>query len=142
MVSPPAARRKIKRRRPGKCFPCPVTPATPPDAHVEGVQPRRGRNRDVAPRGAGARHPQVGQFPAASLLTPEKAKDLAALLATGTWTHDYPITLEEGRKLGLNISSAMPSDVLQLMSLPQPVRRQPSVDIFRSTGVRRSRPDS
>src|SRR5688572_4313684 len=114
--------------------------------------------------------PQIGQFPAASLLkvlgrkpigeiddetlvfadvgekaigqltgsvqellsrtqTPEKAKDLAALLATGTWTHDYPITLEEGRKLGLNISSAMPSDVLQLMSLyPQPVRRQPSVE--------------
>jgi ClpP class serine protease len=114
--------------------------------------------------------PQIGQFPAASLLkvlgrkpigeiddetlvfadvgekaigqltgsvqellsrtqTPEKAKDLAALLATGTWTHDYPITLEEGRKLGLNISSAIPSDVVQLMSLyPQPVRRQPSVE--------------
>ncbi len=58
-----------------------------------------------------------------------KAAELAELLATGTWTHDYGITVEEARKFGLKVSDEMPEDVLQLMSLyPQPVRRQPSVE--------------
>src|SRR5436189_2031424 len=84
--------------------------------------------------------PQLGQFPAASLLkavsrkpvaevddqtliladvaekalvqlresarelltrsqTSEKAKELSELLATGTWTHDFPITLDMARRL-------------------------------------------
>jgi ClpP class serine protease len=61
--------------------------------------------------------------------TPEKAKELAEILATGTWTHDFPITVEVAQQLGLKVSSDMPEDVLQLMSLyPQPVRRQPSVE--------------
>jgi len=61
--------------------------------------------------------------------TPEKAKELADLLSTGTWTHDFPITLEVARQLGLKVSSDMPGEILQLMSLyPQPVRRQPSVE--------------
>lgn len=68
-----------------------------------------------------------------SLLTrtqpPEKAAELAELLATGTWTHDYPITVDAARALGLRVSTDMPRDILQLMSLyPQPVRRQPSVE--------------
>lgn len=70
---------------------------------------------------------------AKSLLTrtqsPEKAAELAEILATGAWTHDYPITVEEARALGLRVSTDMPRDILQLMSLyPQPVRRQPSVE--------------
>lgn len=53
------------------------------------------------------------------------ARELAAKLATGTWTHDYPISAEEARSLGLPISTAMPNEVLQLMRLyPQPVQRQ------------------
>jgi ClpP class serine protease len=61
--------------------------------------------------------------------TAEKAKELAEILATGTWTHDFPITVEVAQQLGLKVSSEMPEDVLQLMSLyPQPVRRQPSVE--------------
>ncbi len=62
---------------------------------------------------------------------PEKIADLARLLSTGTWTHDYPITLDEAQRLGLKVSSDMPPEVLQLMSLyPQPVRRQPSVEFL------------
>ncbi len=61
--------------------------------------------------------------------TPEHAEELASLLATGTWTHDYPITDEEASRFGLKVSSDIPQDVLQLMSLyPQPLRRQPSVE--------------
>jgi ClpP class serine protease len=60
---------------------------------------------------------------------PEKAEQLAGLLATGTWTHDYPITCDEARRLGLKVSSEMPREILELMALyPQPVRRQPSVE--------------
>lgn len=61
--------------------------------------------------------------------SPEEATELAELLSTGTWTHDYPITVEQARRLGLRVSTDMPRDVLQLMGLyPQPVRRQPSVE--------------
>ena len=58
----------------------------------------------------------------------EQAAELAATLTKGTWTHDYPITFEEAKSLGLSVSSKMPTEMLQLMELyPQPVRRQPSV---------------
>ena len=61
--------------------------------------------------------------------TADKAKELADLLATGTWTHDFPITFDVAKQLGLKVSSEMPDDILQLMSLyPQPMRRQPSVE--------------
>jgi len=53
------------------------------------------------------------------------ARELAAKLTTGTWTHDYPISADEARSLGLPVSTDMPNEVLQLMTLyPQPVRRQ------------------
>jgi ClpP class serine protease len=59
----------------------------------------------------------------------DKARELAALLSTGTWTHDYPITFDEARRLGLNVSDEIPSEVLQVMSLfPQPMRQQRSVE--------------
>jgi ClpP class serine protease len=60
---------------------------------------------------------------------PEKAAELAELLSTGTWTHDFPISFDVAQRLGLKVQSDMPAEVLQLMSLyPQPLRRQPSVE--------------
>lgn len=59
----------------------------------------------------------------------EKADHLARLLVEGTWTHDHPITCRQAQELGLAVSTAMPTEVLQLMHLfPQPVRRTPSVE--------------
>lgn len=53
------------------------------------------------------------------------ARALAARLATGTWTHDYPISADEARAMGLPVSVDMPKEILELMMLyPQPVRRQ------------------
>ena len=59
----------------------------------------------------------------------EKSADMAKLLTSGTWTHDYPITYERARELGLPVRTDMPENMLRLMQLyPQPIRRQPSVE--------------
>ena len=59
---------------------------------------------------------------------PERAKEMAKTLSEGRWTHDFAITYEAARGLGLNVSDEMPAEVLELMDLyPQPVRKQPSV---------------
>jgi ClpP class serine protease len=59
----------------------------------------------------------------------EKAEEIAKLMTSGTWTHDYPITCERARSLGLPVNSDMPENILRLMELyPQPMRRQPSVE--------------
>ncbi len=62
-------------------------------------------------------------------MSPEQAAKLADTLATGTWTHDYPISVREARGLGLPVSTDMPAEVYQLMSLfPQTAQRRPSVE--------------
>ncbi len=59
----------------------------------------------------------------------EEAREIAQALTEGRWTHDYPITYEQAKALGLHVSADMPEEVLQLMQLyPQPVRRTPSVE--------------
>jgi len=59
----------------------------------------------------------------------EKARELAELLSSGRWTHDYPITPQQARELGLEVSTEMPEEFMQLMNLfPQPVRRIASVE--------------
>jgi ClpP class serine protease len=61
-------------------------------------------------------------------LPAEQAKALADQLATGQWTHDYPITVQEARALGLAVSTEMPRGVYDLMDLyPQAGRGRPSV---------------
>jgi ClpP class serine protease len=62
-------------------------------------------------------------------MSPEQAAALAEKMSTGTWTHDYPITAEEGKAMGLPISTEMPDEVYQFMRLfPQPTRTRPSVE--------------
>jgi len=57
------------------------------------------------------------------------ADNLAVTLSEGRWTHDFPITFDYAKALGLHVSSEMPPEVLDLMMLyPQPVRRFPTVE--------------
>jgi ClpP class serine protease len=57
-----------------------------------------------------------------------EAVRLSETLASGRWTHDYPISLEEIQKLGLPAHDDMPSEVYALMDLyPQAGGRRPSV---------------
>jgi ClpP class serine protease len=60
-----------------------------------------------------------------------EAERLAALLSEGRWTHDYPIRLEEARRLGLPVSDAVPELVYELMTLyPRRSQRRPSVEFI------------
>lgn len=57
------------------------------------------------------------------------AERIADALCSGVWTHDYPITVEEARALGLPVSVDMPREVYRLMALyPQTAQRRPSVE--------------
>jgi ClpP class serine protease len=59
----------------------------------------------------------------------ERAEQIATTLATGTWTHDYPISVREAQELGLPVSTEMPKEIYRLMGLyPQTVQRRPSVE--------------
>ena len=52
------------------------------------------------------------------------AEALAAKLAGGQWTHDYALTAQQARALGLPVKVGMPPEVMRLMSLyPQPIQR-------------------
>lgn len=59
----------------------------------------------------------------------ERAGQIATTLATGVWTHDYPINVGEARELGLPVNTEMPKEVYKLMVLyPQTAQRRPSVE--------------
>ena len=58
-----------------------------------------------------------------------RAREVAAILSDGRWTHDYPISYDEVRKLGLPVSDRMPESIYHLMDLyPQTAQRRPSVE--------------
>jgi ClpP class serine protease len=65
----------------------------------------------------------------AGRMAPGQAEALADKLATGTWTHDYPIMAEEAKALGLPVRTDIPVEVYQFMSLfPQPTRTRETVE--------------
>jgi ClpP class serine protease len=58
-----------------------------------------------------------------------EAAELATILSDGRWTHDFPIDVEHGGKLGLPVSTDLPDEVRLLMQLyPQPRYGQRSVE--------------
>jgi ClpP class serine protease len=58
----------------------------------------------------------------------EHAIGLATALADGRWTHDFPITVEAARTLGLSVSTNMPPVLYDLMELyPQADQGRPTV---------------
>jgi ClpP class serine protease len=74
---------------------------------------------------------QVATFVAEVLLKhqpKDQALALAAALSEGRWTHDFPITVEGAKALGLLVSTNMPPQVYELMDLyPQAGQGRPSV---------------
>ena len=59
----------------------------------------------------------------------DKAEKLAALISTGQFTHDFPITIEMAKSVGLPIKTDMPESIYKLMDFyPQGSARRPSVN--------------
>jgi ClpP class serine protease len=58
----------------------------------------------------------------------ERAAVLATALSEGRWTHDFPITVDMAKQLGLPVSTDMPPLIYELMDLyPQSGEGRPSV---------------
>ena len=59
----------------------------------------------------------------------ETAEKTAEKLTQGTWTHDYPIDVQQVAGLGINVNTDMPEQIYSLMSMfPQPRTARPSVE--------------
>jgi ClpP class serine protease len=62
-------------------------------------------------------------------MAPERARDVAHLLASGVWTHDHPLQPRELTALGLPVRVGVPQPERELMGLyPQPRGRTPAVE--------------
>jgi len=75
----------------------------------------------------------------------DAATALADKLTTGTWTHDYGISSEEAKQLGLPVSTDMPQEVYDFMALfAQPTRTRSAVEYVPVPyrGARQGRADS
>lgn len=58
----------------------------------------------------------------------EKAWELAKILSSGKWTHDYPLTVKKLKEMGIKINTDVPQKVYDLFDLyKQPVNQRPSV---------------
>jgi ClpP class serine protease len=73
-------------------------------------------------------------------LPEEKARDIAAILSEGRFTHDYPIGVQEAVDIGLPVKEGLPGDIYKLMSLyPQGGGQRPSVEyVFTDLPSRKS----
>ncbi|HEY9870315.1 MAG TPA: ATP-dependent Clp protease proteolytic subunit [Candidatus Obscuribacterales bacterium] len=61
-------------------------------------------------------------------VSPQDIPRIAESLVSGIWTHDYPITVEDAKELGLPVSTEMPPEIYDLMDLyPQPGGARSSV---------------
>jgi ClpP class serine protease len=79
---------------------------------------------------------QVGEMTSRLLrrhMSEERADEIAHTLSEGRWTHDFPISVEFARTLGLPVSTELPDEVRALMRLyPQPRGRRPTVEYIPS----------
>ena len=57
------------------------------------------------------------------------AERIATAIASGQWTHDYPLDVDELRELGIKVSTELPRPVYDLMDFyPQSSQRRPGVE--------------
>src|SRR6266581_1504074 len=74
---------------------------------------------------------QVASFVAQVLakhMSEKQSAQIATILSEGRWTHDFPITVQAARSLGLKVSTDMPRRVYRPVDLfPQGRGNKPSV---------------
>jgi ClpP class serine protease len=67
---------------------------------------------------------------------PARAREVAHLLSSGTWTHDHPLMAHELELLGLPVRFGVPDEERALLDLyPQPRGRETNVEYFPSRPV-------
>lgn len=64
----------------------------------------------------------------AGVVEPAQARQVAHLLCEGTWTHDFPLTQGEARRLGLPVSTDIPPEVVELIRLHPGAGTQETVE--------------
>lgn len=70
----------------------------------------------------------------------DKARDLAIMLTDGRWTHDFPLTVERLRAIGIPVQVDIPDEIYKLMELyPQPGPARPGVEYIPVPYGRRNR---
>jgi len=83
---------------------------------------------DVARKAMAQVHELVQEILTGNGMDKRKAASLAEVLTGGRWTHDYPISFEQAKDLGMPVTSDLPEEVIDLMELyPQGGGRRPSV---------------
>jgi ClpP class serine protease len=83
---------------------------------------------DVARKAMAQVHRLVQEILMGNGMDRRKAASISETLTSGKWTHDYPISFEEAKELGMPVSSDLPEEVIDLMELyPQGGGRRPSV---------------
>ncbi len=96
---------------------------------IEAIEDQTLVMADQAEKAVKQLHAIVAELLADKLADPDSVEPVARLLTAGTWTHDYAITSDQARDLGLNVSTGVLRDIMQLMTLyPQPVRRSGGVE--------------
>jgi len=59
----------------------------------------------------------------------DRAEEVARILTEGRWTHDYPITVDSIKELGLKVRTDIPQEIYTLMSLyPQAHQHRPGIE--------------
>lgn len=93
---------------------------------------------DIARKAVAQLQETVEKILPQSMAQSDKAR-LVEALTSGKWTHDYPILAEDATAIGVQVSTAMPETILDLMTMyPQPKRLQPTVEF--SPGPRERQP--
>ncbi len=86
---------------------------------------------DVARKAIRQVHNTVFRLLRGNNMNEDQAEAIAEKLSKGCWTHDYPISADEARDMGLPVSEDMPKEIYALMDLyPQAGQRRPSVEFI------------
>lgn len=62
-------------------------------------------------------------------IAPANARKIAKILTSGEWTHDYPLTIDKLKEIGIDVTPKIPKRIYQLMELyPQAPQSRPTVE--------------
>jgi ClpP class serine protease len=97
---------------------------------------------DIARKAQAQVNASLVEIMVANGMAKEKAQEVADAISCGQWTHDYPITFEEAKRLGLPVKEGLPEEIYELMALfPQAGGRRPSVQYIPMPYRREEKPE-